>query len=85
MMEFILGNWVGSLLRIIGACVLYAMGQLAKLFRPSAEAYSFKTIYNMDYDRGDSYKQMMERAGQQMAGALFIGFVVLICILVKYL
>jgi len=39
----------------------------------------------MDYTRGDNYEQMMERAGQQMAGALFIGFVVLICMLLKYL
>jgi hypothetical protein len=84
-MEFILGNWVGSLLRIIGVCVLYVMGRLAKAFRPSAKAYSFKAIYNMDYDKGDKYKQMMERAGQQMASALFIGFVILICVLVNYL
>jgi hypothetical protein len=65
-MEFILDNWVGSLLRIIGVCALYAIGRLAKVFRPSAKAYSFKTIYNMDYAKGDNYEQMMERAGQQM-------------------
>ena len=84
-MQLIFDCTIGSLLRVLGVCALYAMGQLIKVFRPSAKAYSFKAIYNMDYTGGDNYEQMMERAGQQMAGALFIGFVVLICMLLKCL
>ncbi|MET3978748.1 multisubunit Na+/H+ antiporter MnhG subunit [Mucilaginibacter sp. UYP25] len=34
----------------------------------------------MDYDKNDSYKRMMERAGQQIVGAMFIGFAILICV-----
>jgi hypothetical protein len=81
MFDILFSNWVGSLLRFIGVCVLYIMGKLVALVRPLAKTYSFKAIYHMDYDRGDSYKKMMERAGQQMTGALFIGFVILIFVL----
>ena len=84
-MQLIFHCTIGPLLRVLGVCALYALGQLIKVFRPSAKAYSFKAIYNMDYTRGNNYEQMMERAGQQMAGALFIGFVVLVCMLLKYL
>lgn len=82
MMEFLLGNWVSSLLRVIGVCVLFVLGRMIKLFRPSSVAYSFKTIYRMDYDKNDSYKQMMERSGQQITGAMFLGVVIVfICLI----
>jgi hypothetical protein len=75
-------TWAGSLLRIIGVCVLFVAGHVLKLFRPSRVAYSFKTIYRMDYDKNDSYKQMMERSGQQITGAMFLGVVIVfICLI----
>jgi hypothetical protein len=63
--DILLGNWVGPLLRFIGVCVLYVLGRVKLLFQPSAKPYSFKAIYNMDYDRQDSYQKMMERAGNK--------------------
>ncbi|MES2060290.1 MAG: hypothetical protein V4456_00115 [Bacteroidota bacterium] len=75
-------TWIGSLLRVIGVCVLFALGHVLKFFRPSSIAYSFKTIYRMEYDKNDSYKQLMERAGQQMAGTIFLGVVIVfICLI----
>lgn len=75
-MEFLLGNWFGSLLRIIGVCVLFVIGHVVKVFRPSSVVYSFKTIYRMDYDKNDNYKQLMECSGQQITGTMFLGVVI---------
>lgn len=76
MTEFLLDNWVSSLLRIIGVCVLFVLGHVVKFFRPSNIAYSFKTIYRMNYDKNDNYKQLMERSGQLITGAMFLGVVI---------
>jgi hypothetical protein len=83
MLHLIVDTWAGSLLRIIGVCVLYTIGHIVRIFRPSSTAYSFKAIYRMDYDKGDSYKQMMERAGQQITGAIFLGTVLMLICLFK--
>jgi hypothetical protein len=62
----------GSIMRLIGVCVLYLTGLVVKTIRPSARTYSFKDIYNMDFGKQDPWKMNNDEFNQQITGFLFV-------------
>lgn len=72
MLHLILDSWIAGLFRLIGVCVLFTLGYFKQITHPEAKAYSFRNIYYMEYDKEDEFKKGMERAGQQMAGLMFV-------------
>jgi hypothetical protein len=55
--------------------VLYLAGRIAFFLNPTRIIYSFKEIWNRDFDRGDAYWLEAEEFSQKV-----IGFAVLILI-----
>jgi hypothetical protein len=55
--------------------VLYLAGRIAFFFNPTRIAYSFRKIWNKDFDRGDAYWLEAEEFSQKI-----IGFAVLMLI-----
>ena len=56
---------------------MYILGVIIKAFKPSAKTYSFKNIWNMEYDKNDGYNMFVEEFGQKMTGFAFIIAVIL--------
>ncbi|MFD1258710.1 hypothetical protein ACFQ3S_18025 [Mucilaginibacter terrae] len=60
------------LLKGLGVTALCILGRVALFFNPDHKTYSFKTIWNKDYDKGDEYWQFAEDFSQKAIGAVLL-------------
>lgn len=73
---------IAETLRLVGVGVLYLVGRVVKLFRPSSKTFTLKQIYRMDFGKANIYKTNFNKANQQATGALFlIGVLILVVLL----
>ena len=80
MLEVILHSWIGSFIRLVGIGVLYTLGVIKALFSNSGTSYSFKKIYNRDFNKGDEYNMMLEDTGQLIVGTGFIALILFVAL-----
>jgi hypothetical protein len=64
-------------IRFTGVCVLYLCGHILKLFSPQSIAYSFDALWYAKFDKRDSSLMSIEKTGQIITGAAFIGVIIL--------
>lgn len=84
MIDFFAASWAGRIIRLFGVLTLYCLGFIRKVFYPGIALYSLKSLYQMDYCKKDDHRRLMEGAGQQMAGVLFMLFATSVYLLVRH-
>jgi hypothetical protein len=72
------GKVLGYIFRLVGVCVLYILGVIVKTVNPSAKTYSFKAIYNMDFDEENKGDLYLDKFRQRITGFLFFLGLILI-------
>jgi len=56
------------ILKGLGVTLLYLLGRIAYFFNPARIVYSFKEIWNKDFDKGDAYWEGAEEFSQKAIG-----------------
>jgi len=75
---YFLSRFVGHyIFKSIGVAVLFLLGRVAFFFNPARTAYSFKAIWNMDYDKDDEYWQFTEELSQKLIGVAVLGLILI--------
>lgn len=74
----LLSHFVGHyIFKGIGVTVLFLLGRIAFFFNPARTVYSFKHIWNMEYDKGDNYWQFAEEFSQKLIGLVVFGIIMI--------
>jgi hypothetical protein len=69
-------------LKGLGVTALYLLGRIAFFVNPNRKTYSFKVIWNKNYDKDDEYWQFAEEFSQKAIGVILFVF---ICYFLSYL
>jgi hypothetical protein len=70
------------ILKGLGVTTLYMLGRISFFFNPARIAYSFKEIWNKDFNKGDTYLDGAEDFSQKVIG---FGILMLICYCLTFL
>ena len=60
-----------------GVAFLFFLGRFAYFFNPARTVYSFKEIWNKQYDKGDRYWQFAEEFSQKLIGVAVLGTIMI--------